>query len=640
MKRRLLLGWAGMAGLLTLVAPGAAARGDGYAIEPAPLTAVQLNDPFWSPRLETNRSVTLRHLLEQCGESGQLHNFAKAGGLMAGEFRSRPPRDSDIYKILEGAAFMLAAGPDPALEKELDELIAQVAAAQEPDGYLYTARRLLPADKLSATVAGPKRWLNEQKSHELYVAGHLYEAGAAHFRATGSRTLLDVAIRNADLVAKEFGPGRLQFPPGHQGIEIGLASLFRATGDRKYVDLARFFIELRGRPETHTLYGDYGQDHRPVVEQEEAVGHAVRACYLYAGMADVAALTADSRYGKVLDRLWNDVVSTKLSLTGGIGPRRRGEAFGDAYELPNLEAYNETCAALAAAIWSYRMFQLEAAGKYVDVFERIIYNGMLSGVSLSGDRFFYENPLASRGGHNRVAWFETPCCPTNLVRFLPTIPGYVYATGPDGVYVNLFAESAATLEVEGCPLRLTQSTRYPWEGRVTIAVDPERPLEATLCLRVPGWARNEPVPSDLYRVAATDPAEPTLRVNAQPVELRVENGYARLHRRWEKGDSVELDLPMPIRRVLAHPAVKDDAGRVALQRGPLVYCVEGVDHGGQALNLGLADDAALAAEYRADLLGGVTVIRGDGLTAIPYYAWGNRGDGEMAVWLVRRPGTP
>lgn len=618
----------------TIGAPTPSTHASDYLIQPVPLTAVRVQDSFWSPRLETNRLVTLWHDLKQCEKNGQLHNFAKAGGFMPGEFRARPPRDSDIYKIIEGASYMLAVQPDAALEKYLDELIAQIAAAQEPDGYLYTARRLLPPEKMPA-ISGPKRWLNEQASHELYVAGHLYEAAVAHFQATGKRTLLNVAIKNANLVAKDFGPGKLQLPPGHQGIEIGLAKLYRVTGDPKYLDLDKFLIDIRGRPETHKLFGLYCQDHKPVIEQEEAVGHAVRAAYLYTGMADVAALTGDSRYVQALDRLWENVVTKKLSLTGGIGPRREGEAFGAAYELPNAGAYNETCGALANALWNHRMFLLHGEARYLDVFERVLYNGFLSGVALSGDRFFYQNPLASPGGYQRAPWFGTPCCPVNVVRFLPSIAGCAYAVRDDEVYVNLFLSGTAKVKLRSTALNLTQATRYPWDGVTKITVEPEKPGEFTLCLRIPGWAQNQPVPGDLYRFADSNDAQPTLRLNCQPAKLEMQQGFARLTRSWRRGDTVELELPMPIRRVLAHDAVKVNAGRVALQRGPIVYCAEGVDNHGHALNLVLPDGAALTAEHRPGLLGGVTVICGPALIAVPYYAWANREAGEMSVWFAR-----
>jgi uncharacterized protein len=629
----------------------AAASGADYPFQPVADRDVRFQDGFWAPRIETNRVVTLEHVWKQCEASGQLGNFAKAAGLMPGAFRTHPPRDSDIYKLVESASRILAAQPNRALERRLDSLIAQIAAAQEPDGYVYTARRLIPPEKMPA-MAGPKRWLNEQHSHELYVAGHLYEAAAAHYQATGKRTLLDVAIKNADLVAEVFGPGKLQLPPGHEEIEIGLAKLYRVTGDKKYLDLDKFLIELRGRPETHRLFGPYCQDHQPVTEQSAAVGHAVRAAYLYCGMADVAALTADPAYIKALDRIWDDVVTRKLSITGGIGPRRAGESFGDAYELPNAEAYNETCAAVANALWNYRLFLLHGDAKYLDVFERVLYNGFLSGVSLSGDRFFYENPLASRGGYRRSPWFGTPCCPTNVVRFMPSIAGCVYATRESALFVNLFASGSATVKLKDNTVKITQLTRYPWDGRVRIAVEPEAESAVTLCLRIPGWVRNQPVPGDLYRFADANDALPSIRVQGEPVKFEVTQGFARLTRQWHKGETIDLDLPMPVRRIVAHPAVKADVGRVAIQRGPIVYCAEGADNNGRALNLVLPDEARLWAEDRRELLGGVTVIRGAArvstgtthdasasasvpFTAIPYYAWGNRGDGEMVVWFAR-----
>ena len=376
-----------------------------YPIQPVPFTAVSVQDGFWRPRMETNRKVTVRYDFQKCQQTGRIDNFAKAGGLMKGEFRGIPFDDSDVYKVIEGAAYSLALAPDPQLDTYLDNLIAKIAAAQEPDGYLYTARRLLPPEKMPG-MSGKARWVNEASSHELYNVGHLYEAAVAHYQATGKRTLLDVAIKNANLIAREFAPGKLQNPPGHQVIEIGLSKLYRVTGNVKYLNLAKFLINIRGHAETHSLYGDYNQDHKPVVEQDEAVGHAVRAGYLYAGVADVAALTGDEAYTKAIDRIWENVVAKKLYLTGGIGARPAGEAFGENYELPNATAYNETCAAIANALWNERMFLLHGDAKYLDVLERVLYNGFLSGIALTGSEFFYPNPLASGAGYKRSPWFD------------------------------------------------------------------------------------------------------------------------------------------------------------------------------------------------------------------------------------------
>ncbi len=631
--------------------PGA--RGD-YPVKPVPFTKVRVNDQFWAARLETNRKVTIPHAFRKCEETGRMDNFAIAGGLMAGEFRGYFFNDSDVYKVIEGAAYALCVYPDAELEKYVDDVIAKIAAAQEDDGYLYTARTAMRPDKMPP--GGKERWSDIGSGHELYCAGHLYEAAAAHYLATGKRTLLDVAIKNADLICAVFGPGKRCDPPGHQEIEIGLVKLYRVTGDEKYLKMARFFLDQRGRPEGHRLYGEYSQDHRPVVEQDEAVGHAVRAAYMYCGMADVAALTGDADYVRALSRIWENVVGKKLYITGGIGARGGHEGFGEDYVLPNLSAYCETCAAIANAMWNHRMFLLHGDAKYMDVVERVIYNGFLSGVSMEGDKFFYPNPLESHSGSSRSPWFACACCPPNVARFVPSVPGYVYASQDSNLYVSLFIGGSATVEIGEKIVQIRQETRYPWDGKVRITVDPESShQDFTICIRIPGWARNQPVPSDLYHYLKESDEKATLKVNGKPVALSMEKGFARLKKAWTKGDTIELDLPMPARRVLAHEKVLDDKERVALERGPIVYCAEGTDNkDGHVLNLLLPDDAKLAFEYREDMLNGIGVILGqahvvkramDGkpmvmrepvdLTAIPYYAWCHRGRSQMAVWLAR-----
>ena len=604
-----------------------------YPIQPVPFTAVSVQDGFWRPRMETNRQVTVRYDFQKCEETGRIDNFAKAAGLMQGGFRGIPFDDSDVYKVIEGAAYSLALEPDPKLDKYLDDLIAKIAAAQEPDGYLYTARRLLPPEKMPG-MSGKARWVNEASSHELYNAGHLYEAAVAHYQATGKRTLLAVAIKSANLVAREFGPGKVQNPPGHQVIEIGLAKLYRVTGDVKYLNLAKYLIDLRGRPETHKLYGAYNQDHEPVVEQDEAVGHAVRAGYLYSGVADVAALTGDAAYTKAIDRIWENVVAKKLYLTGGIGARHAGEAFGENYELPNASAYNETCAAIANALWNERMFLLHGDAKYLDVLERVVYNGFLSGVALTGSEFFYPNPLASGPGYQRSPWFSCACCPVNVVRFLPELAGYFYATRGDEAYVNLFAAGTARLIVAKTPVELRQETRYPWDGKVTISVTPQANAAFTLNVRIPGWTRSEPVPSDLYRYDDGLKPEVKLSLNGQPVALVLKQGFAQIRRTWQAGNKVELDLPMPVRRVTAHAEVKDDVDKFAIERGPLVYCAEGRDNGGKVLSRVLSKDSRFEIVQRPNLLGGIVAVKiippgqGDAVTTIPYCLWENRGPNE------------
>lgn len=622
---------------LALVAPAIApAAPRDYPIRPVPFTDVRVQDGFWTPRLETNRAVTVWYDFQRCEETGRIDNFAKAGRLMPGAFKGTPFDDSDVFKVIEGAAYSLALKPDAVLDKYLDDLIAKIAAAQEPDGYLYTARTIDP--KAHEKFHGPARWSNLGTSHELYNVGHLYEAAVAHFQATGKRSLLDVATKNADLLCETFGPGKVQEPPGHQEIEIGLCKLHRATGQKKYLDLARYYVELRGREGTHKLRGPYQQDHKPVTEQDEAVGHAVRAAYYYAGVADVAALTGDAKLIAAIDRLWANVVTRKLYLTGGIGARHAGEAFGDNYELPNASAYNETCAAIANALWNQRMFLLHGDAKYVDVLERTIYNGFLSGVGLSGTEFFYPNPLASGAGYKRSPWFGCACCPVNVVRFIPSIAGCIYATRDDDLFVNLFIGGSATINRPGGVVQLVQETKYPWNGRVRITVAPEGKNTFALNVRIPGWARNEPVPGDLYRYDDGLKPEVKLTVNGTPQAITLKNGFARIDRAWRKGDTVELDLPMPVRRVASHPAIKDNTGRFAIERGPLVYCAEGADNGGRVLAKVPGRDVRFETQDRPDLLGGIVAVQivprgpGDALTTIPYCLWENRGPNEMTVW--------
>lgn len=597
-------------------------------------TDVVVADEFWSPRMKTNRKVTVPYDFKKCEETGRIDNFAKAGGLMEGKFEGIYFNDSDLYKVIEGAAYSLKSHSDPELEKYVDGVIEKIAAAQWEDGYLYTFYSLPERQP-------EKRWTDVRHKHELYCAGHFFEGAVAYYQATGKRKILDVAIRLADYIDSVFGPGKRHDVSGHEEIEIGLVKLYRVTGDEKYLKLAKFFLDERGQSERREIYGEYCQDHKPVVEQDAAVGHAVRAGYLYSGMADVAALTGDTGYVEALELIWWDVVSKKLYITGGVGARRGGESFGKDYELPNKTAYCETCAAIANAMWNHRMFLLGGDAKYIDVLERVIYNGFLSGISLSGDEFFYPNPLASDGKYQRSTWFGCACCPTNIVRFMPSLPGYAYAQQGDVLYVNLFVGGSATIEMADNTVRLKQETRYPWDGDVEITVEPKRSGEFTICVRIPGWARNEPVPSDLYRFLNESSEKVTLEVNGESVDLNIDKGFASISRRWEKGDVIELGLPMPIRRVVSHPNVKDNTGRTAIQRGPVVYCLEGVDNPQGVAKLVLPPDAKLHTEYRGDLLGGIVTLKGQGempqksieVVAIPYYAWAHRGKSDMAVWL-------
>jgi len=623
-----------------------------YPIQPVSFTHVNFQDDFWAPRLQTHREVTLPYTLEQIEETGRVLNFEIAAGLKIGSFCTIYPfDDSDVFKILEGAAYALHVQPDPVLAATVDTLIAKIAAAQEEDGYLYTNRTINP-DSTHEWV-GEERWqYTHDLSHELYNVGHLYEAAAAHYWATGKRTLLDVALKNADLVDRDFGWGKIERPPGHQVIEIGLAKLYRITGDERYIRLAQFFLDVRGPDQ-----GEYSQAHKKVTDQTEAVGHAVRAVYLYSGMADIAALTGNRDYINAIDRIWENVVSKKIYVTGGIGSTGSHEGFGPDYYLPNAVAYNETCASVANVFWNHRLFLLHGHARYIDVLERTLYNALHSGLSLTGDRFFYPNPLESQKNHERSPWFNCACCPSNMARFLPSIPGYQYARRGNSVYVNLFIGGEADIVLDNGPVHLVQNTRYPLDGRVLIEVEPEDPETFDVMVRIPGWARNEPVPSDLYTFQTHDEEPVVLRVNGEQVPVTLEDGYAKLARSWQSGDTIELILPMPARRIEAHEAVEDDRGKVAFQRGPLVFCAEGKDQMDErVIHFMVPDESPITIAFEPDLLQGVQTLGFDGffvnrtgvaeettaepirITAIPYYAWANRGRDFMTVWFPRDEG--
>ena len=631
-----------------------------YQYSPVPFTDVTINDAFWSPRLTTNRTVTIPYDFQKCEETGRISNFAKAAGWMAGDHIGIFYNDSDVYKIIEGAAYSLNLYPDVMLELYLDRVIEMIAGAQEEDGYLYTIRTIAERnntpDRLDADREGLTRWSNTRIGHELYNLGHLYEAAVAHFRSTGKRTLLDIACKTADLVDQEFGPGKRTDVPGHQEIELGLVKLYQVTGEQRYLDLAKSFLDERGHEHGRKLYvahdnPGYMQDHLPVIEQKEAVGHAVRAVYMYAGMADVATLTNTAAYIDAIDTIWENVVSRKLYIHGGIGALHKGEAFGDDYELPNLTAYAETCASIANAMWNYRMFLLHGDSRYFDVLERTIYNGFLSGIALSGNRFFYVNPVAfdgrldfNRHSLERQAWFDCSCCPSNVVRFLPSLPGYAYAHDGTNIYVNLYIGSHATIDLAAGQTQIIQRTNYPWDGTINLTVDPAAPQEFTLYLRIPGWARNQPVPSDLYHYLDAAGESPTLTVNGTAVAIDLERGYARIHRTWQPGDQVQLDLPMPVRRVGSHPSLAENQGRVAIERGPILYCAEEADNARGMDDYVLPDDAVLQLTHHAELLGGCITLstevaskesKSQPTTLIPYHLWGHRGLGQMAVWFKR-----
>jgi len=624
-------------------------------IKPIPFTAVHLDDEFWASRIETNRTATIPYAFGKCEETGRVENFVRAAKKLRGEklkddrVRGYSFDDTDIYKILEGASFGLSVKADPKMEKYLDGLIEKIAAAQEPDGYLFTARTINP--ERPHGWAGRRRWEKVRDlSHELYNMGHFYEAAVAHYLATGKKSMLNIATKNADLLCKVFGPGKNEHWPGHQIIEMGLCKLYRTTGEKRYLDLAKFFLDTRGPG-----YKTYAQAHKKVVDQEKGVGHAVRATYMYSGMADVATLTGDKSYITAIDKIWDNIVGTKLYITGGLGQPGGPEGFAGEYNLGN-NAYCETCAGIGNVYWNHRLFMLHGDAKYIDVLERTLYNNVIDGVSLDGKRFFYPNTLSSSGTGRRPArseWFGCACCPGNIARFIASVPGYVYASKGSDVYVNLYAAGKADLNVGDNTITISQKTRYPWQGAVTMTIQPKRACRFALKVRIPGWAQNTPVPSDLYKYMNKSNEKATLKLNGKPVALVVDKGYVTVDRTWKQGDTVELNLPMPIRRVTAHEKVEPDRNRVAIERGPMVFCAEWPDNNGRTHNLILPDTATLTSEFRKHMLGGIEVIKAKALTAkkgeenqplvkaehelllIPYYAWAHRGKGEMDVWLAR-----
>ncbi len=624
-----------------------------------PFTAVTINDRFWAPRQRTNSEITIPHELVQCQTTGRIDNFAKAAGLMSGEFEGIFFNDSDVHKWVEAASYTLQTHPNPEWESDLDEVIAKIAASQQPDGYLNSYFTL---------VEPTKRWQNLGIMHELYCAGHLFEAAVVHYQATGKSILLDVACRFADLIDSIFGPGKQDGLPGHEGIELALVKLAGVTGEARYSALAEYFVTRRGHspsvfekelenpdiPGGLDAYqhhftregkfeGHYAQAHLPIQEQTECVGHAVRAMYLYSAAADIAYQTGDTTITNALEALWRNVTEKRLYVTGGVGPSGHNEGFTNDYELPNVSAYAETCGSIGLIFWAHRMFLLQGESRFVDVLETALYNGALSGISLDGTGFFYQNPLASHGGRHRHEWFGCACCPPNIARLLASIGQYAYAESDEGVWVNLYIGGTADATVaEDVSVKVTQETDYPWSGDVKITVDPETPVTFGLNLRIPAWC-------DGFEVRVNGTVH-TPETNA--------NGYLSIQRQWHAKDTVNLTLAMPIERVYAHPLVKENLGRYALRHGPLVYCFEDVDNpDGVFQTLSLVDGAPLEATFDSELLGGVTRIHGTGtvldasdwgdnlylrskpdlkrtdVTAIPYYAWCNRGAGQMAVWV-------
>ena len=633
-----------------------------YTYKEVPFTDVHFTDNFWLPRIETIRNVTVPFAFRKCEETHRIDNFAVAAGIKEGKFNSPYPfDDSDVYKIMEGASYLLAVKEDNGLDAYMDSLISLIGAAQEPDGYLYTTRTI--GGSSIHPWAGKKRWENERdNSHELYNVGHMYEAAVAHYQATGKRDFLDIAIKSADLLCNTFGPeeGKLTVAPGHQEVEIGLVKLYRATGDRRYLDLSKFFLDARGKYDKYDRNskdqfrsGAYWQDHKAVIDQDEAVGHAVRAAYMYSAMTDVAALRNEQTYRVAVDNLWDNVTGKKMYITGGIGSTRHGEAFGKNYELPNSTAYCETCASIANCMWNLRMFMLHGDAKYIDVLERSLYNAVLSGISLDGKEFFYPNVLScDENGAERSEWFNCSCCPSNLSRFVPSIPGYVYATSDAGVYVNLYGANQAGITLgNGKRIDMSQKTSYPWEGNIELTVTPESKQEFSIMLRIPGWVDNWPVPSDLYTYMNADEKKIVIKINGEVQNAPIEKGYAVLARKWEPGDVIQLTLPMEVHKNKANDKVEADINHLSVERGPIVYCAEFADNNGAVLNYVLKSGDEFAVSPAPALFDGVNLLKGhvdrvvadknyeviksvkDSLTLIPYYARSHRGNGEMTVWF-------
>ena len=647
-----------LAAAMTLTASAAQKQkqqAHGYPISPVPFTAVKVTPgTFWGQRLEASRKVTIPLAFSKCEETGRYTNFSNAA-----EHLKDPSKvfkvgglsfdDTDPYKTIEGASYILQTYPDKKLVQYIDSVLDVIASAQEPDGYLYTSRTQNPQHPHE--WAGDKRWSKEEDlSHELYNLGHMVEGAIAHYQATGSRKFLDIAIRYADVVCKEVGPnpGQACVVPGHQIAEMALAKLYLVTGDKKYLDEAKFFLDYRGKT---TITHDYSQAHKPVIEQDEAVGHAVRAAYMYAGMADVAALTGDKDYIKAIDAIWDNIVTKKLYITGGIGATSNGEAFGKNYELPNMSAYCETCAAIGNVYVNYRLFLLHGDSKYYDVLERTLYNGLISGVSLEGNGFFYPNPLESMGQHQRQPWFGCACCPSNICRFIPSLPGYIYAVKDKNVYVNLFLSNKSNLTVGGKKVALSQTTEYPWNGDITVNVDQNAAGQFAMKIRIPGWVRNQVVPSNLYQYTDGKRLSATCSVNGNSVAVTPSpDGYLTIDRRWKKGDKVQIHFDMEPRTVRANNKVEADRGMVSIERGPIVYCAEHPDNSfdimGALINqnpqftLGKDEIAGTPVQTlttSAQTLNfnkqGKLETQDQTLTLIPYYAWCHRGSGKMRVWL-------
>ena len=621
-------------------------------LAPVKFSTVQITDAFWKPRMDKVASVTVPVCIEQTEvKTGRIRNFERVAGTRDGKFEGIFYDDSDVFKALEAMAYTLKTKPDPKLEAKCDEWIDKIAAAQQKDGYINTYYTLTGLDK---------RW-TDMSMHEDYNTGHLLEAAVAYYNATGKRKLLDVGIRMVEHMMSLFGPGKRHWVTGHQELELALVKVYQVTDDKRFLDFSHWLLEERGHGYAHgytwTDWKDtaYAQDIKPVSLTTQITGHAVRAMYLYTGAADVAAYTGDEGYLKAMNTVWDDVVERNMYITGGIGSSGSNEGFSKDYDLPNERAYCETCASVGMVFWNQRMNRLTGQTKFIDVLEKSLYNGALDGLSLAGDRFFYGNPLASSGTHFRREWFGTACCPSNIARLIASLGDYIYASDPKSIYVNLFVGSNTSIDLAKGKVEIRQETEYPWKGMIKLTVNPEQPQSFALKIRLPGWAKGNPGAGALYKFLDEGPANfATLKVNGQAQNLKLDNGYLILERSWNKGDVVELNLAMPIRRVVARDEVKDNENRMALQRGPLVYCVEGVDHNGSAWNLIVPDQVTFTPQWRPDLLGGVMTLTGTGMaivptkdgigaqtikqkiSAVPYFSWCNRGSNQMLVWLPRK----
>jgi DUF1680 family protein len=599
---------------------------------------VVLSDRFWLPRITRNREVTIPAQLQQCKETGRIDNLLRAASLKDGPFQGIYFNDSDVYKWVEAAAFSLGAHPDLELETKLNEVIAAIAAAQQPDGYL---------NSYFMFEKEQERFTNLKDMHEIYCAGHLIQAAIAHVRSTGSRKLLEVAIKLADHLVSVFGPGGRIGACGHEEAEMALVELYRETRCERFLDLARKMTETRGMQPGIFGNSAYHQDHLPFKEQKEFVGHAVRHLYYVCGASDIAAEMDMPEYRSALSALWEDLTLRKMYVTGGAGSRYEGEAFGEAYELPNERAYTETCAAIASVMWNWRMLNITGDAKYADLMERTLFNAVLPGLSLDGLHYFYQNPLADRGKHRRQEWFGCACCPPNTARLLASITGYFYSVNREGVYCHLYASGTASISLPGGgEMNVKQLTDYPWDGDICMEIKLSDTESSTLYVRIPGWAENA-----------------LLSIDGDTHSTRAVRSGCYHRVAVKNGTRIDIELPLPAKRIACHPHVSCNLGRVALQRGPLIYCIEQADHDADVWDIALPDDAELTAHYRPNLPGGVVVITGEAIaippassslytqyapdeviattpvkfTAIPYFAWANREPGPMQVWIPTLP---